>query len=225
MRGGAVSAGAIGEQPGGVLEGLGEEVAGKIVVGRSDIAFHDGRGFSTGSEGGRGGVVGAVSDGGAGVVEGGSTGEGDGGLPEGVVELEDLGAVDALWVLRRRGRALRDVAGREVAGDLAWVELVLERDLHGVAGKGDRAERRYFRIDAGYACNEEVGCSEVEERREDEGGHGGGGVYLCRSSASAFGVHVTVNELTYRFRQSPIDRRFRQRCNGRLDIRVKSPER
>lgn len=103
LRGGAVSAGAIGEQAGGILKGLGKEVPGEVVVGRSDIAFDDGRGASAGREDGRGGVVGAVSDGGAGVVEGGSTGEGGGGLFEDVVELEDLGAVDALWVLRRRG--------------------------------------------------------------------------------------------------------------------------
>lgn len=38
-------------------------------------------------------------------------------------------------------------------------------------------------------------------------------------------LHSTFDEVAYRFRPSPIDRRFHQRCNGRLDTRVKSQER
>lgn len=188
LRRGAVDAGAVGEKSGGVFEGLGEEGAGEIGVGRGDVAFDDGWGIGAGGECGRGGVVGAIGNGGAGVVQGGGLSEGDGGLFECVIELEDLGAVDTLRVLRWRGRALRDVAGREVAGDLSSIKLILKCYLHGVTGEGDGAESRYFRVDASYTGDEKVGCSEVEEGREDEGSHGGRGIYLCPSSASIFGT-------------------------------------
>lgn len=179
LRRGAVEAAAVGEEAGGVAEGLGEERAAEVDVAGGDVAGDDARGLAAGGVRGGGGVVGAVGLGVGAVVQRGGSREADGELPQRVVDFEDLGAVDALRVLRGGGAALRDVAGGEVRGDFARVELVLQGDLDGVAREGDGAEGGDFGVDAGDAGDEEVGFCEVEEGGEGEGGHGAGGVDFC----------------------------------------------
>ena len=52
---------------------------------------------------------------------------------------------------------MRDVAGGEIGGDLAGVELVLQGYLDGEAGEGYGAEGSDFGGDAGDTGDEEVG--------------------------------------------------------------------
>lgn len=124
---GAVETAAVGEEFGRVLEHGREDGAAVVDIRGGDVAGDDAGCGGAGGVGGRGGVVGAVGDGGVGVVQGGGAGEGDGEVAEGVVDFEDFGPVDALWVFGRDDAALRDVARGEVCGDLARVEFVLQR--------------------------------------------------------------------------------------------------
>lgn len=50
----------------------------------------------------------------------------------------------------------------EIVRDLSGVKLVLQRDLDGVAGKGDGSEGCDFGAHAGDTGNHEVGLSEIK---------------------------------------------------------------
>ena len=102
--------------------------------------------------------MGAVGDGVVAVVQFGFPRHGGGHILEPAVDFEHFGAVDALRVFRRRRAALRDVTRAEVRGDLARVELVLQRDLHRVPGEGHGGDGCDFGIDAGDARDPFCGC-------------------------------------------------------------------
>ena len=101
LRGGAVGAGAVGEERGGIFEGFAEQRAAEEDVAGGHVAGQHGRCLAAGSVGGGRDVVLAVGDGGAGVVEGCGAGEEDGELAQGVVDFEHFGAVDRDGVLAR----------------------------------------------------------------------------------------------------------------------------
>ena len=162
LRGGAVLAAAVGEELGGVLEGLAEEGAAEVDVRGRDIAANHAGGLGSGFVCFRGRVVRAVGHGVGGVVELGRLRESDRELAQVVVDFEDLGAVDVLGVLCRTEGSQWHIAGREVVGDLSRVELVLQSDLDGVFGKCHRAQSGYFGADTSDASNHEVGLGEVE---------------------------------------------------------------
>ena len=68
LRGGAVGSAAVCEEGGRVVEGFAEEGAAEISVRGRDIAGYHGWALAAGGVEGGGGVVGAVGDGGGGVV-------------------------------------------------------------------------------------------------------------------------------------------------------------
>ena len=102
------------------------------------------------------------------VVQSRGFGELDGEIAECFVDFEDFRAVDALWVFIGGVRALRDVAGGEIGGDLAGVKFVLEGYLDGVFGEGYVGDGTMFGIYASDSGDHEVGLGEVEEGRVDE---------------------------------------------------------
>ena len=176
----AVHAAAVGEELGCVLEGFAEEGAGEIHVRGCDVTGDDTGGFGGGGiDGGPVvGIMGPVCLCRRGVVEACTFGKADGEIAECLVDLEDFSAVDTGGVLVWGKRALRDVAGREIGGDFAGVELVLKRNLDGVFGESHVGCGPVLGV---YPCNasdEEISLLEVEEGGEDEGADGGGGVYL-----------------------------------------------
>ena len=63
---------------------------------------------------------------------------------------------------------MRDVAGAEVGGKFACIDLVLERDLDGVASEGDGANRGDFGVDSTNAGHEKVSRGEVESSGVNE---------------------------------------------------------
>lgn len=111
LRGGAVGGAAVGEERGRVAEGLAEEGPAEIGVRGRDVAGHHRGALAAGGVERGGGVVGAVGDGGGGVVQGRGAGEGEGELAQGFGDFEDFGAVDALGVFGGGSAALGDVAG------------------------------------------------------------------------------------------------------------------
>lgn len=84
------------------------------------------------------------------------------GVAQRLVELHDLGAVEALGRAAGRVGAVGEVAGGEVGGHVAGVELVLQGGLDGEAGQGDAAERAELRVDARDAADQPVRAGEVE---------------------------------------------------------------
>lgn len=165
---GAVLAGAVGPDLGGVVEGLAEQLAAVVDVRGRDVAFHDG-GRLGGGFVALGGVLAAVFLRGFGVGEVGLLGEGGGQIAQIGVHLEDFGAVDAGGVLVGGVGALGDVAGGEVVGEFAEVDLVLQGNLDGVSGEGGTADGGDLGVDTGDTSNEEVGVGEVKEGVEGNG--------------------------------------------------------
>lgn len=176
---GAVVTGTVGEDLSSVGEGVTEDVTGVVDVAGGDIALDDGGGSSAGGIDAVGGVVlGAVGLGVVGVSEGGLAGESSSQLAQVVVDLEDLGAVDAAGVLPGVVGTLGEVAGGGVGGHFADVDLVLQGDLDGVASQGHTADGGQLGVDTGDTGDEEVGVGQVEGGVEDDGGDGDGGVDL-----------------------------------------------
>ena len=148
----------------------------------------------------------------------------DGELAQGVVDLKDFGAVDALRIFRGDDAALGDIAGGEVGGKFTRIELVLQADLHGVAGEGDGAEGGDFGRDASDARNEEVGFCEVEERGKSQGGHGASGVDFLRGRIRAWLANLEWlggMRWAYHFRRSRLGRFHRSGYSARLDKAVR----
>lgn len=166
LRGGAVDAAPVSEELSRVSEGFGEERAAEVDVASCDIASHDTRSLATSYISSSSSVIRAVSLRSRAIIQSRCFRKTHSELPQCVADFEDFGTVDTLRVLCRRGTALRHIAGGEISGYLARVELVLQRYLYGVAGEGDGAEGCNFGV---YACNagdEEVGFCEVEEGGE-----------------------------------------------------------
>jgi len=103
-----------------------------------------------------------------------------------LVDLEDLGTVDGLWVLVWNIRSLWDVTGGKVGWDLARVEFVLHGDLDSISGECDTADGSDLWVDTCNTSNHEVGRGQVEllvaNKRRD-----------CDSSIDFCGI---VSELT-----------------------------
>ena len=100
-------------------------------------------------------------------------------MAKGVVDFKDLCAINALWVLIRGIAALREIASSEIIGNLASVELVLQRNLYGITGKGNRTKSGNFRTDTCDTSDEEIGSRQIEEWRKGKGGYGGCSVNFC----------------------------------------------
>lgn len=176
---GAVVAGSVGQDLGGVLESGAEDVAAVVDIGGSDVALDNARGKASGLELSAGSlVVSTVGLGGGGVGEVGLAGEvGSDGAQVGV-DLEDLGSVDAGRVLAWVFCALGDISGGVGAVQLADVDLILESDLDRVPSKGCGSSGGLLGTDAGDTGDEPVGLGEIEQGRESDRGDGGGGIDL-----------------------------------------------
>ncbi len=123
----------------------------------------------------------AVGRRGVAVLEAGRSRQRQRALQQGLVELEDLGAVLQLGLGGRIRGADAHVAGVPGGRRLAGVEFLLQPEVDQIACPGCGAQRAHVRVDAGDTGDDDIGARQVELRAQHQCHRGGRGVGVAHA--------------------------------------------